>query len=94
MPLAQSEGEGEAVRFQVEDVEMELEIAAGEQAEGGIAAKFFVLTSQFKASKKDAVTQKLKLKLKPEEMISEDRDSAGERRQPLKIRGKGRAWKP
>jgi len=58
---AQSEGESEAIRFQVEDVELELDIATEERAEGGIAAKFYVLTSQFKASKKDAVTQKLRL---------------------------------
>ncbi len=90
---AQSEGEGEAIRFEIEDVELELAIAAEEQAEGGIAAKFYVLTSQFKASKKDAVTQKLKLKLKPE-AVSEDPATGGKRSKPVKVRGKGRAKKP
>jgi hypothetical protein len=59
---AQSEGGGQAIRLQVEDVALELEIAAEEQVEGGIAAKFYVLTSQFKASNKDAVRPKLKRK--------------------------------
>lgn len=90
---SEGEGEGEAIRFQVEDVELELEIAAEEQAEGGMAAKFYVLTSQFKASKKDAVTQKLTLRLRPEE-VSEGPDTGAERKRPLRIRGEGKARKP
>jgi len=85
---AQEQGRDESVRFLVEDVELELEVAAEEHAEGGIAAKFYVLTSQFKASKKDVVTQKLRLKLKPEEAIV-DRETGSERKRPLKIRGGG-----
>jgi hypothetical protein len=62
---AQKAGTEEEIRFTVEDVELELEIIAKEAIEGGIAAKFYVLTSQYKASKDDAVTQKIKLRLKP-----------------------------
>lgn len=62
---AQQAGAGEEIRFTVEDVEIELDIAAEEAIEGGIAAKFYVLTSHYKANKKDAVTQRIKLKLKP-----------------------------
>jgi hypothetical protein len=83
---AQSEGEGKKVRFTVEDVELDLEISAEEQGEGSIAAKFYVLTTQFKANKKDAVTQRIKLKLKPQEE-SMDRST------PLKISGKVKAKK-
>ncbi|MCW5213165.1 hypothetical protein VU04_09680, partial [Desulfobulbus sp. TB] len=36
---AQMEGEDKAIRFTVEDVELELEIAAEQQIEGGVAAK-------------------------------------------------------
>lgn len=61
---AQREGEGEDIRFTIEDVELELQIAAEKQASGGISAKFYVLTSKLDGSKKDTVTQKLKLKLK------------------------------
>lgn len=89
---AQSEGVGKAVRFTVEDVELELEIAAEEQAEGSIAAKFYVLTSQFKANKKDAVTQKIRLKLKPQEERM-DRSTGEEKRSTLKISGEVEAEK-
>lgn len=61
---AQQEGEGEEIRFTIEDVELELQITAEKQASGGISAKFYVLTSKLDGSKKDTVTQKLKLKLK------------------------------
>ena len=61
---AQADGAGEDIRFTVEDVELELQIIAEKQASGGIAAKFYVLTSKLDGSKKDTVTQKLKLKLK------------------------------
>jgi len=74
---AQAEGVGEAIRFLVEDVELELEIAAETQAEGGIAAKFYVITSQIKGSKKDLVTQKMKLRLKAQQEAVDP--STGER---------------
>lgn len=61
---AQREGEGEEIRFTIEDVELELEIAAETQVKGGVAAKFYVLTSKVDGSKSDRVTQRLKLKLK------------------------------
>ena len=61
---AQQEGEGEEIRFNIEDVELEVQIAAERQVKGGVSAKFYVLTGKLDGSKKDAVTQKLKLKLK------------------------------
>ncbi|WP_339136581.1 MAG: trypco2 family protein [Candidatus Electrothrix sp. GW3-4] len=63
---AQREGEDKDIRFTVEDVELELQITTEGQAKGGVAAKFYVLTSKVDVSKKDTVTQKLKLKLKAE----------------------------
>lgn len=71
---AQEEGADQPIRFDVEDVELELDIAVEEDLEGGISAKFYVLTSHFKAKKKDAVTQKLKLKLKPVEADPDNPD--------------------
>ncbi|MCI5137158.1 MAG: hypothetical protein D3922_01790 [Candidatus Electrothrix sp. AR1] len=61
---AQQEGEGEEIRFTIEDVELEVQVAAERQFKGGVAAKFYVLTSKVDGSKTDRVTQKLKLKLK------------------------------
>jgi hypothetical protein len=84
---AQMAGTGEEIRFTVEDVELELEIVAKEAIEGGIAAKFYVLTSHYKAGKDDAVTQKIKLKLKPNaEQI--DSSTGKKKSSPLKISGK------
>ncbi len=61
---AQREGEGEEIRFTIEDVELEVQVAAETQVKGGVAAKFYVLTSKVDGSKTDRVSQKLKLKLK------------------------------
>jgi hypothetical protein len=69
---AQREGADKDIRFTVEDVELELQIAAERQATGGISAKFYVLTSKLDGSKKDTVTQKLKLKLKVSKQNEQD----------------------
>ncbi len=61
---AQQEGEGEEIRFTIEDVELEVQVTAEQQKGAGVSAKFYVLTSKVDGSKKDTVTQKLKLKLK------------------------------
>jgi len=84
---AQAEGEGKAISFIVEEVDLQLEIAAEEAVEGGIAAKFYVLTSHFKASKKDVVTQNIRLKMRPEEIIR-DPKTGKKRKRPLPISGK------
>lgn len=65
LTTAAKDGDGEDIRFTVEDIELELDITVEQQAEGGVAAKFYVLTSSFKGSTKDAMTQKIKLKLRP-----------------------------
>jgi len=89
---AQREGEGEDIRFTIEDVELELEIAAEQQLEAGIAAKFYVLTSSLKGNRKDAVTQKMRLKLKAHDVVIDPKD--GEKRlRPSKICGKVRKQK-
>ena len=61
---AQKDGEGEDIRFTIEDVELELQVTAEKQKGAGVSAKFYVLTSKVDGSTKDTVTQKLKLKLK------------------------------
>ena len=82
---AQAEGSGEDIRFTIEDVELELQVSAEQQAGGGVSAKFYVLTSNVKADKKNTVTQKLKLKLKVEQKTI---DQAGkEKKVPLEING-------
>ena len=81
---AQDEGRDESLRFTVEEVEMELDIAVEEHAEVGVAAKFYVLTSKFKALKKEGLTQKLKIKLKPHTEVV-DPTSGKEKKVPVDI---------
>ncbi len=83
---AQAEGEGKDIRFTVEDVELELQIAAEKGKDGSLGAKFYVFTSQFKATEKDVVTQKLKLKLKPENQVL-DAGSGEKKSVPLQVGG-------
>lgn len=83
---AQREGDGEDIRFTVEDVELELQIIAEKQAKGGVSAKFYVLTSKIDGSKKDTVTQKLKLKLKAHNETV-DPESGDKRLSPCKVSG-------
>ena len=87
---AQTEGDGDDIRFMVEDVELELVITTEQQKEGGIAAKFYVLTSHLKASDKNAATQKIKLKLKPIEDVV-DVVKGNKSTRPLKISAKRRS---
>ncbi|MFT5698654.1 MAG: hypothetical protein ACI8ZB_001509 [Desulforhopalus sp.] len=61
---AQKDGNGEDIRFIVDDVELELQITVEKQVQGGMSAKFFVLTSKVDGSDKNTVSQKLKLKFK------------------------------
>jgi hypothetical protein len=84
---AQREGADKDIRFTIEDVELELQISAEKQAGAGVAAKFYVLTSKVDASKKDTVTQKLKLKLKVEQKIV-DQKTGKKEKAPLEISGR------
>ncbi len=81
---AKREGDGKDLRFIVEDVELELDIATEGSNEKGLAAKFYVFTGQYKETDKDAVTQRIKLKLKPQEETI-DPKTGEEALKPLKI---------
>lgn len=75
---AQRAGKDEKLRFTVEDVELDLDVVMEAEGEGGVAAKFYVLTSHFKAKRKDVVTQKIRLKLKPGEVKAKKGDGEAE----------------
>ncbi|MCI5145935.1 MAG: hypothetical protein D3923_10500 [Candidatus Electrothrix sp. AR3] len=83
---AQAEGAGEDIRFTIEDVELELQVSAEQQTGGGVSAKFYVLTSKVDGSKKDTVTQRLKLKLKVENEVV-DPETGKKDTVPCKISG-------
>ena len=54
------------VAFAVEEVEVELQVAVQRAAEGGAKASLYVVEFSTKGARTDVVTQKVKLKLKPE----------------------------
>ncbi len=62
---AQKEGEGKGVRFRVEDIEVELQVTATQEAgvEGGV--KFWVYNAKAEGKLAKQGVQKLKFKLKP-----------------------------
>jgi YbbR domain-containing protein len=61
---AQGAGEDTALRFQIEDIEVELNIAATQEDEGGVGVKFWVLDASGKLKDAEVRTQRVKLKLK------------------------------
>ena len=62
---AKLEGQGSDLKFLIEDIEIELQIATTKEAgiDGGV--KFWVYNAEAEVNASQAQTQKLKLKLKP-----------------------------
>ncbi len=82
---AHSRGDGEAIRFTLEDIELELNIQTERQAEGKVAAKFFVVSGDAKGAVKKGVVQKIKLKMKPE--LVQPGDGEGGVAKPVQVTG-------
>jgi hypothetical protein len=84
---ARAEGEDKTLRFLVEDIELELQMATTQEKEGGIGIKFWVLNADAKGKDSAVATQKLKLRLKAvQEVVNPD---TGEHSTvPAKIGGK------
>ena len=62
---ARGQSEGSDLRFQVEEIEIELQIVTTKGGKGGGGVKFWVYNAEAEVSAAHAKTQKLKLKLKP-----------------------------
>jgi hypothetical protein len=62
---ARSEGQNADLRFEVTDVELEVNIAATKEAGGGGGVKFWVYNAEAKVRASDVRTHRLKLTLKP-----------------------------
>jgi hypothetical protein len=73
---AQQEGEGKDVRFLVDDIEIELQIATTQEDTGGVGIKFWVINADARLKDAEASTQKVKLKLA---LV----DKAGKRQVPI-----------
>jgi hypothetical protein len=60
---AQEEGKGKDLRFLVDDIEIELQIATTQEDTGGIGIKFWVVNANANLKDAEVKTQKVKLKL-------------------------------
>ena len=77
------EGQDSDLKFLIEDIEIELQIATTQEGEGGAGIKFWILNADAKINLAETKTQKLKLKLKPvvgpnkEQLDIYDQDNRG-----------------
>jgi hypothetical protein len=62
---AMAAGEGEALRFEAEGIELELTVAVERSREPGVKARFWVLDLQHAQRSAHLVTQRLNVRLKP-----------------------------
>jgi Trypsin-co-occurring domain 2 len=61
----QAVGQDSPLRFQMEDIEIELQFTTTQETKGGGGIKFWLVNADAEGKTSDAKTQKLKLKLKP-----------------------------
>ena len=65
LALAQTEGDGHDLRFLIDEIEVELNLALTTEGKGEIGAKFlWVVTASMDAKLSQVATQKIKLKMK------------------------------
>jgi len=62
---AMQEGEGQGLRFKVDPVELEFELAVTSTKGGGGGIKFWLVTAEAKLDKATATTHRIKLSLAP-----------------------------
>jgi hypothetical protein len=63
---AQVQGEEQALKFRIEDIEIELQVGTTREGKGKGSVKFWVYNAEAGVGASQAKTQRLKLKLKPE----------------------------
>ena len=62
---AQGEGAGQDLKFEVSDVELEVQLETTKKADGKGGVKFWVYNAEAGVSGSEGMTHRLKLKLKP-----------------------------
>lgn len=60
---AQRQGEGTDLRFLIEDVDIELQLATTQEGEGGFGIRFWVLDANAGGRGSEVLTQRVRLKL-------------------------------
>jgi hypothetical protein len=61
---AQQEGAGQDLRFALDDIEVELQVAVTKEGTGKAGVKFWVINAEAGGKLSDVTTQKIKLKMK------------------------------
>ncbi len=84
LEAAQVESEKKRLRFEVEDIELELQIVAEDLTKSGLGIKFWILNPSVEASEKRISTQKLRLKLK----VTDSGSGSDAHESPVTISGK------
>ena len=64
---ARGEGAGEALKFEIADEEIEVQIATTKEAEGKGGVKFWVYNAEAGVAASEGTPQRLRLKLRPTE---------------------------
>jgi hypothetical protein len=62
---AQAQGTDAPLRFEIQDIELELNVVTTKEAGGGGGVKFWVYNADAQVKASDARTQRVKLKLRP-----------------------------
>lgn len=65
LAVAIAKGSGQAVKFEVERAEVEVELVAKRSAEAGGGVKFWVISAEGKAALAEETSHRLKLSLRP-----------------------------
>ena len=65
---AQSEGNAGEIRFLLEEVELEVTVTSAKKASGEAGVEFWVVSTKAEGEMSTQAVQKLKLKLKPQQM--------------------------
>jgi Trypsin-co-occurring domain 2 len=64
LATAQNEGASQNLRFNIDDVEIELQVAVTKERSGSGGIKFWVVDAKAEGKFTDAITQKIKLRMK------------------------------
>lgn len=82
---AQSQGEGQNIRFNVTNVDVELQTVIEKEAGGGAKVKFWVVEANANGKYKDSTTHKIKLSLQAVDMT---KTTTGEQNNSLLVNDK------
>jgi len=64
LALARKQGEGHDLRFEMDEIEVELNVALTTEGTGNLEVKFWVVTAAMGGKLSQVATQKIKLKMK------------------------------